>query len=911
MKSHTAGRGISFRTTLFLGATGLALALPTAAFAQDDDEADGNQIVVTAVKREQTLQDTPVAVTVTTGEAIERAQIRDLKDLQTIVPSLRVTQLQSSANTNFIIRGFGNGANNAGIEPSVGVFVDGVYRSRTAAQINDLPNVSRVEVLRGPQSTLFGKNASAGVISIRTEEPQFDLGGSVEASYGNFDAMVLRGYVTGPLSESVAASVAAGWSQRDGYFKDLGTGDRTNERNRWFVRGQLLFEPSTDLNVRLIADYDSIDENCCGVVNLQRSAATAVVDALGDITDANHPYADVVYSNRNSTNDIENWGVSGEINWDAGPVQLTSITAFRNNSAITSQDPDFSSADLINPIAADVQIDTFTQELRFVSDLTDGVHLLLGAFYIKEDVDQTGELFWGSQARAYADQLVLGLSGGALGLTTGTFPPVTGQTVPLETILGYLDSGNPGKYAGQFFRAGDGNRETFGLDSEAFSIFGQVDFDITDRLTLTLGGNYTKDMKDYSAAIAGNDVFSQINLDAAAYAPFRAQLLDGGYKAQAVGTALGLGRSATNAEIFAFATGASPAGLAGATAYANVITPNAAAYAAANMNNPLANPLNPLRALQYLPQFLAVPNAVEDGHISDDDFSYTLRLAYEISDTFNMYASYATGFKAASVNLSRDSRPLLADKAALTSAGLTKVNQTYGTRFADPENSRVIEVGLKADFGRASANIAVFDQQIKGFQSNIFTGTGFALSNAGKQSTFGVEFEGRAEVADGLGLNLGVTYLDPKYDDYTVSAVGDLSGTRPGGIPTWTVVVGGDYKHEFDNGDSVILSASYHFESDALITEGLPGFLVRGPDGSIVNAAPALAAAAPFTRQVDDLTASISYAMDNGLEFTLWGRNLLDDRYLLQIFDSVAQPLSISGYPNQPRTWGGTVRYKF
>src|SRR5690606_11756226 len=157
-----------------------------------------------------------------------------------------------------------------------------------------------------------------------------------------------------------------------------------------------------------------------------------------------------------------------------------------------------------------------------------------------------------------------------------------------------------------------------------------------------------KDTKDYSAAIAGNDVFSQINLDSAAYAPFRNQLLDGGYKAQAVGQALGLGRNATATEIFQFATGASPAGSAGATAYATVIAPNAAAYAAANQNNPLANPLNPLRALQYLPQFLAVPNAVEDGHISDDDFSYTIRLAYEISDTFNMYASYATGFKAAS-----------------------------------------------------------------------------------------------------------------------------------------------------------------------------------------------------------------------------------------------------------------------
>ncbi|WP_260580494.1 Plug domain-containing protein [Sphingopyxis sp. PET50] len=163
---------------ILLGATMLCAATtPAFAFAQDaapaddtaadaaapaaDDTDYGNDIIVTASKRAQTLQDTPVAVSVTSAAQLEESQIRDLIDLQSSVPSLRVSQLQSSANTNFIIRGFGNGANNAGIEPSVGVFIDGVYRSRSAAQIGDLPNVERIEVLRGPQSTLFGKNASA------------------------------------------------------------------------------------------------------------------------------------------------------------------------------------------------------------------------------------------------------------------------------------------------------------------------------------------------------------------------------------------------------------------------------------------------------------------------------------------------------------------------------------------------------------------------------------------------------------------------------------------------------------------------------------------------------------------------------------------------------------------------------
>ena len=250
-------RSVSLRSGWRAGTCALALSFPLTAFAQDAQPApdsgfganEGNEIIVTATKRAQTLQDAPVAVSVTTGETLERAQVRDIQDLQVLVPALRVVQLQGSAATNFFIRGFGNGSNNVGIEPSVGVFIDGVFRSRTASQLSDFPDIQRVEVLRGPQSTLFGKNASAGVISIVTREPSFSFGGSAEATYGNFDARVLKAYVTGPVSESVAVSLAGGLNKRDGYVPDLGFGGRNNARNRWFVRGKLLFAPSTDFSV--------------------------------------------------------------------------------------------------------------------------------------------------------------------------------------------------------------------------------------------------------------------------------------------------------------------------------------------------------------------------------------------------------------------------------------------------------------------------------------------------------------------------------------------------------------------------------------------------------------------------------------------------------------------------------------
>ena len=272
------------RIAKFLTATALSGVVATCpVYAQDvqDQEAfDDNVIIVTASKRETTLQETPIAVTVTGAEEIAKAQVRDLSDLQTLAPTLRVNQLQSSANTNFIIRGFGNGANNAGIEPSVGVFIDGVYRSRSAAQIGDLPNLERVEVLRGPQSTLFGKNASAGVISIITQKPQFEFGGSAELSYGNYNAIIAKADITGPISDTIAFSLAANLNKRDGYARDLNLGTDVNERNRYGVRGQLLIEPSDDLSIRLIGDYDHINEDCCVAGNVVNGPTGAIVDAL-------------------------------------------------------------------------------------------------------------------------------------------------------------------------------------------------------------------------------------------------------------------------------------------------------------------------------------------------------------------------------------------------------------------------------------------------------------------------------------------------------------------------------------------------------------------------------------------------------------------------------------------------------
>ncbi|MET0179508.1 MAG: TonB-dependent receptor [Novosphingobium sp.] len=887
------------RTTLLASAAALAMAQAPSARAQDgaapgDEElalpADaaslpdgsstfvGNEIVVTATKREQTLQEIPVAVSVTTAETIERAQIRDITDLQSVVPSLRVTQANGQFATTYNIRGFGTSGNNIGLEPSVAVFVDGVYRSRALAQIGDFPDIQRVEVLRGPQSTLFGKNASAGLISIVTRKPQFSFGGTIEASYGNRDAVVVKGVVTGPLAEGVAASLAAGYNRRDGFLRNLATGTDVNDRNRGFVRGQLLFEPTETLSVRLIGDYDKIDEICCGVLNLRRSAATAAVEAVGGrVNDFRDPFADVIFSDVDPVSKVRNWGLSGQIDYAYGPLNLTSITAYRDTRLRATQDVDFTSARLAtgaNIGQADVR--TFTQELRLATNLDGPVNALLGAYYFREKVRTGDQIIYGPDFRAFANILI----GGPI-----TSPPNDLAVDSIEAQFSALTGRN---FVNQFFQQGQGFFNSIRQKDEAFSIFGNVDFKVTDALTLTVGANYTHDAKNVSTNSVSTDVFSSIDLTA-----LRATATSFGI-AQTVGQILRVpGGIASAAQVASFAA-AQP------VQFAQIQT------GAANASAPIAG----LAPFQFLRPFVNFPNAVEDGRTRDGDWSYTIRLAYEVNDHLNVYASYATGFKASSFNLSRDSRPTLADLPAIRAAGLAVPNLDDGARFADPENSSVYELGIKGNWGVAAANLTIFKQSIKDFQDSTFLGSGFVLGNAGKQSTFGIEFDGFVHPTPELTLSLAMTYLDPQFDSYPNSPFGDRSGEKIKTTPPLRANFGAQWDQPLANDDHIIARADFEYEAPVQVAVGLANFVVSNPDGTR-NLAPARLAAAQFRSQINNLNASLTYAMARGIELSVWGRNLLDDRYITDIFDSVAQRQSVSGYPNQPRTYGVGARYRF
>jgi outer membrane receptor protein involved in Fe transport len=559
-------------------------------------------------------------------------------------------------------------------------------------------------------------------------------------------------------------------------------------------------------------------------------------------------------------------------------LTFTSITAWRKSKARANFDVDFTSADLLNGANNSLEdISTFTQEFRVNANFVDRVNVLLGGYYFHENIKQNGDLTWGSQARTYANALVSGLSGGT-------------QSIPgLEGLFGTL-TGNPARYIGQFFAAGQGLAERDTMSNDYFSIFSQVDFKVTDRLTLTGGINYTNDKKNYSINVTTTDVFASLNLPALRNAATNAGI------AQTVGGLLGIPGGFANAQQIGAFAGANPA------AFQQI----QAGAAAATL------PLLGLAPLQFLPPILGVPNAVEPGKTHDDKFTYTARLAYQFNDRLNAYFTYATGFKASSVNLSRDSRPPIGLAGDLAAAGVALPNQTYGSRTAAPENSEVFELGLKGNWHNASANIAVFYEDIKGFQQNLFTGTGFILTNAGKESVYGVEFDGMVRPVRELTFGLSMTFLHPRYNDYTNSPWGDASGFPPAGIPRFSGTFSVDYDHPLANNDHIILHGDFHHESRVEVVEALPGFFVTNPiAGTIINAQPGIDAAKAFTREVNELNASLTYAMHNGIEFAIWGRNITDNRYITAIFDSPAQAGSVSAYTNQPRTWGGTIRYRW
>jgi iron complex outermembrane receptor protein len=389
---------------LLCGAATAALAqapdgAPDAGRASTDVAAVGvEELIVTARRREETVQDVPVAVSVVAGAQLADTGAFNVSRLTQLAPTLQFYS-SNPRNTSVNIRGLGVpfGLTSDGFEQGVGIYVDDVYNSRVAAATFDFLDVARVEVLRGPQGTLYGKNTTAGAINITTNQPTFDFQANAEVSVGNLDFKQAKAAVSGPLTDKLAARFAVSTTTRRGAIYNVTSRQWVNGQDNLGLRGQLLFKPNEDLAITLSGDYSEQDAECCAQIYVRTGATqrplnrqyAALAAAQGYTVVSANPFDRLtdVDANLNAGNKIG--GASARVVWNVGPGTLTSITAWRFWDWKPENDRDFLGLSIVAKSQNPSQQDQYSQELRY-NYSNDRVDAVVGAFAFKQRIDTQG-----------------------------------------------------------------------------------------------------------------------------------------------------------------------------------------------------------------------------------------------------------------------------------------------------------------------------------------------------------------------------------------------------------------------------------------------------------------------------------------------------------------------------------------
>ncbi|HEX5238178.1 MAG TPA: TonB-dependent receptor [Sphingomicrobium sp.] len=894
-------------------------------------------IIITATRRNRALSDVPMAVSAVTGQNLQNTGATDIRQLNQIAPSLLVSSTSSEAGAAVArIRGVGTVGDNPGLESSVGLFIDGVYRARTGIGLTDLGPIDRIEVLRGPQGTLFGRNTSAGLISIFTAKPRFtpEIDGQVDL--GNFNYRRFQGSVTGPVSDSLALRLDGVWDKRDGFLKDVISGRRVDGRDRWLLRGQALYQPNANFSFRLIGDYSKQNEECCaapflpahdvvsngagGVTQLPSTIAfiennlISSTDGLpGTIEDSPFRRDISITPGRSFRSDVVDWGLSGELVNDFGWAELTSITAYRYNKYTRGQDADFNNLDILlrdDNGGAFNRFKVFSQELRLQGN-TWGNRLdwLVGGYYSNEKLTLRDNLAYGQDYAAYSNCLVAAnfVGGGAPssllapGASPTCFDPATAGAIigalPADQQSVLAAFARLGVFAGApFTNSGFTNLaiaaggpaflnatlngaaldDLYNQNSNNFAAFTHNIFSITDQLKLTLGARYTHEKKSLDANLTDNNVLC--------------------------------------------------------TFFAEAIP-----------------------ALQTLP---CVSPSVPGGSLGLNDsftenkLSGTAVLSYKPTDRLLTYASYSHGYKAGGYNLDRSAlfrssavpSPLSGNGAICVSTlqpGCSTVASAGNDLRFKPEINDAFELGAKYHGRGIDVNLALFHEVFRDFQLNTFNGLNFVVetinscsnslngADSDNDPTTGVctghlnggvvskgfELEAFTRPLRDVEWNAGLVMADTRYRDNLVGADGkaltdalfQLPGRRISNAPLWTATTSfawtppiGDNLKGLVYADARYMS-SFNTGSDLDIEKTQHAF-------TIVNARIGIHAA-------DDRWA---------VEF--WGQNIFNKNYLQVGFDAPLQgsgttraveagfiPVSTQLYGaflGEPRTFGITLRGK-
>lgn len=453
--------------------------------AQTPDSIVIEEIIVTATRRDADLQDVPVAVTALTRSTILETGLTSIQQLSDLNPSVSFDTAQSFQRNSLKIRGIGTIGNSRTFEGAVGVFVDGVYRSRSGMALSDLVDIDQIEILRGPQSTLFGKNTVAGAIALKSTAPELaEHNGSAELRVGNLNSTFVSGNANVPVSDALALRFAGTINKRDGYFTSPDNGAEYDNVDRFGFKAQALFLPSTDWSVRLIADYAESDANCCWGSALVVNGPTApLIEVYSELNGLSFFPAPVAERSRSATLNTRSWekiedsGLAAIVTWNNGNFSLNSTTATRAWSHNQIEvDPDFVAADLF-VLNEPANIDSFFQELVLEFDVSKS-DVLLGAYYSKEDYDSLRSAENGSDADNYLNALLSTQLG-----ATGCLPPILSVDCAFPTGVSAL------------LPDGEFAREFYFQESTTRALFGHAVTAISDRFSLVTGLRYSLEEK--------------------------------------------------------------------------------------------------------------------------------------------------------------------------------------------------------------------------------------------------------------------------------------------------------------------------------------------------------------------------------------------------------------------------------
>jgi outer membrane receptor protein involved in Fe transport len=865
--------------SLLAGACAAAIATPL--YAQDAaaEDTERDVIIVTATLRAADVQDIPIAVTAVQPAELERQGVVDIKQLSSVSPSFNIQSSQTETQgTSIRIRGVGTTGNNTGLESSVGVFIDGVYQSRPGIALGDLLDLERLEILRGPQGTLFGRNTSAGALNISTKRPDLnEFEGFANATYGNLNYIGVQGGVSVPIVKDQAAIRLSGaYRQRDGIITSSVSGAESGNRDRFILRGQLLWEPSADVSFRLIGDYAQSNENCCTAVIIRETELRNVgafaaygLPANGGVIDFG-PGAvrDRISSDDGYINETEQWGVSGELKWTLSDnASLTYIGSYRNYDAISGQD-DFVGLDVYNVGPASYAPNApfsggnntvMTHELRLQGSAFDNrLDWLVGAYYSDEDIDEIQAMTLGPDYQAYASTQLFS----ALGNGFAPFGPnplfvltrmaqATGVTVipglgpvpnfALPTTVGVNTSGS--------FAVNN-----FTQNANSFSVFTHNVLNLTDNISLTLGARYVDETKDGR--------FDQLSANSPACATI----------------ANGFGNILTNLTTIV--------GLPAATAQALA-------------GGGLGLTCFPFATQANLPASAVLPLPREyDLRFEDNELTYTGQLAYNNNAGLLAYASFSHGFKSGGFNL---------DPAAAAGGA--------DPRFAS-EKVDSYELGLKTSLAnnQITANLAVFHMDMTDFQVLEFTGVQFQTFNVAAAKSTGAELEMVGRFDPYMTVNFAATYVDARYPDdcdegitgSALATVRTLCGSSLTNAPKWSGVAGVTYDGPLSaSGWGLLANLNVYYSGDRRTS--------TTPTESAAPFAPL-----PFDIQENyfKINARLGFTAPNE-RFTveLWGLNLSDE-----ITRGITANTPLRGgagqrsriaFLEEPRTYGVTVRTKF